>query len=674
MTFFKLNVLAILTSVLTYNVVGTAYAQNILPTGGNILHGDAMISVSNNQQNMAIISSSNNNVIAWDDFSVGVNNKVVFDNNNYLNIVKGSKESVIAGSVISGSTGSFYLVNPNGINVTNTGRIDARNIGLSTSKIDEDVVNTFVDTGDFTPKAKGMGKVSLVGSIKTENIIVDGGQVIIRDIENIKDYNGQSVTNRDKESIKIKSSIKRIDVGGNSSIDLINDYKLTEDMGTVSHLGQKAISTKEEMLNLKNNLTDDYFLTNDLDLGTINTTVTDGNAFRGTFDGCYNKVSYNLDIQGNNADNIGLFSTLDGAKVENLKVNNSTISVDRPKDNQSIGGLAGTIKDSKLKNVEIDKVDIVVRNGYNANNLKVGGTAGSIKGTNTLNNVTSSVSDRTVERFVSNDKVELGAVAATAQGTLNIEGVTFSKNTQDDVKAIADNRTSGLITNIFDKSQDIHNDFVLMDGEYQHKNFYTPYFVGSNYEYTYDKENPKSYNYFDYIDNPYFKTTDYVDLNLNYTGNIENIGTYDHAFNSKVDGTKFYFIQDGIAHGEVTQRVQVKDVELIPEIIPTTEGKVELIPEIIPTTEGKKDVNVATAPVLMLPMVASVDKTAVEVEDIDHSKPKVLTKNKKTTLNIIHYNYKFKDLLPDTLAKQLKLDVDMIYALSGMPYGPYKNS
>ena len=51
-----------------------------------------------------------------------------------------------------------------------------------------------------------------------------------------------------------------------------------------------------------------------------------------------------------------------------------------------------------------------------------------------------------------------------------------------------------------------------------------------------------------------------------------------------------------------------------------------------------------------------------------------LTKNKKTTLNIIHYNYKFKDLLPDTLAKQLKLDVDMIYALSGMPYGPYKNS
>ena len=136
MTFFKLNVLAILTSVLTYNVVSTAYAQNILPTGGNILHGDAMISVSNNQQNMAIISSSNNNVITWDDFSVGVNNKVVFDNNNYLNIVKGSKESVIAGSVISGSTGSFYLVNPNGINVTNTGRIEARNIGLSTSKID----------------------------------------------------------------------------------------------------------------------------------------------------------------------------------------------------------------------------------------------------------------------------------------------------------------------------------------------------------------------------------------------------------------------------------------------------------------------------------------------------------------------------------------------------------
>ena len=62
-------------------------------------------------------------------------------------------------------------------------------------------------------------------------------------------------------------------------------------------------------------------------------------------------------------------------------------------------------------------------------------------------------------------------------------------------------------------------------------------------------------------------------------------------YQSKVDGTKFYFIQDNNAYGEVTQRVQVKDVEVIPEIIPTT--------------EGTKEVNVATAPVLMLPMVAN---------------------------------------------------------------------
>ena len=49
MTFFKLNVLAILTSVLTYNVVSTAYAQYFLPSFVNILHVDAMISVSNYQ-------------------------------------------------------------------------------------------------------------------------------------------------------------------------------------------------------------------------------------------------------------------------------------------------------------------------------------------------------------------------------------------------------------------------------------------------------------------------------------------------------------------------------------------------------------------------------------------------------------------------------------------------
>ena len=67
-------------------------------------------------------------------------------------------------------------------------------------------------------------------------------------------------------------------------------------------------------------------------------------------------------------------------------------------------------------------------------------------------------------------------MAATAQGTLNIEGVTFSKNTQEDVNAIADNRTNAVIGNSFDKSKDInkqirHWNFEALSKDFDFKKF-----------------------------------------------------------------------------------------------------------------------------------------------------------------------------------------------------------
>ena len=53
---------------------------------------------------------------------------------------------------------------------------------LSTSKITTDRVNNFLKTGDLKVAKKGMGKIKLLGSINTANLVVDGSQVIIKDI------------------------------------------------------------------------------------------------------------------------------------------------------------------------------------------------------------------------------------------------------------------------------------------------------------------------------------------------------------------------------------------------------------------------------------------------------------------------------------------------------------
>ena len=74
------------------------HASSVLPTGGLVLHGGAQIFESNNNS-MYISSSTDKNVISWETFNVGKNSSVTFDNKAYLNLVRGSKASVIEGSI-----------------------------------------------------------------------------------------------------------------------------------------------------------------------------------------------------------------------------------------------------------------------------------------------------------------------------------------------------------------------------------------------------------------------------------------------------------------------------------------------------------------------------------------------------------------------------------------------
>ncbi|MDE2266919.1 MAG: filamentous hemagglutinin N-terminal domain-containing protein, partial [Alphaproteobacteria bacterium] len=105
---------------------GAALAQS-LPTGGRVTAGSAHIGTASNGS-LAITQSSSRAVINWQGFSVGAGNSVTFNQPNAssatLNRVTGAAGSSLAGSI--NANGKVYLVNPNGIQITSSGAVDAK--------------------------------------------------------------------------------------------------------------------------------------------------------------------------------------------------------------------------------------------------------------------------------------------------------------------------------------------------------------------------------------------------------------------------------------------------------------------------------------------------------------------------------------------------------------------
>ena len=193
-------------------LVGLAVTQNkamAAPTGGNVVGGNANITVSGSQTN--IIQSSNRAAIDWQSFSVAADESVNFTVPNggaTLNRVVGSQASLIQGTVTS--NGSLYLVNPNGLVLDAGSQISAQNFIATTSNIDP---AQFM-TGDHVTlqKSSTNARISLKGTItvadrgvvgifapKVENqgtIIANLGSVVLAGSQaSVIDFNGDGLIN-----------------------------------------------------------------------------------------------------------------------------------------------------------------------------------------------------------------------------------------------------------------------------------------------------------------------------------------------------------------------------------------------------------------------------------------------------------------------------------------------
>ncbi|MCX7165267.1 MAG: filamentous hemagglutinin N-terminal domain-containing protein [Rhodocyclales bacterium] len=117
----------------TMALAGPAWAVD-LPTGAAVQAGSATFSQAGNA---LTVTNSNRAIINWTSFSVGAGGSVQFvqpgASSAVLNRVVAANPSLIYGPVTS--NGQVFLVNPNGIIVGPSGRIDAAGIFLSTGNI-----------------------------------------------------------------------------------------------------------------------------------------------------------------------------------------------------------------------------------------------------------------------------------------------------------------------------------------------------------------------------------------------------------------------------------------------------------------------------------------------------------------------------------------------------------
>ncbi len=110
-----------------------------LPTGGQVAAGAAVINTPAPGA-MTITQTSDRAVINWQDFSVGAGGSVDIrqpgSHAALLNRVTGSATSAIAGQITA--NGLVYLVNPNGILITETGSVNAAGFVASTLGLSDD--------------------------------------------------------------------------------------------------------------------------------------------------------------------------------------------------------------------------------------------------------------------------------------------------------------------------------------------------------------------------------------------------------------------------------------------------------------------------------------------------------------------------------------------------------
>lgn len=393
--------------VLGYSAAAQAAAHASLPKvlskPDHVEIFDRDSATSTNFNEKRVVSSKPNALIYWKDFNVEAGHKVYFSHRDqkpvsFLNVVKGPSMSRIDGTVAAEHKGvNFYLLNPHGITVGPKGQIyNMNSVYLGTAKPKQELLDQFSNADqpvlslqDIRPNLnleRGMGRVALLGSVQASDLVLNGSQLVIGNINSVFSINpnesgvgGEDIgTGSDlpdgeiaqkvvslPSTFELHSSTNRIDIGGkldaatgDGNSSTFREYLKTkgysgvvpEDVpvsGTlkpneyVDHSEQIAILSGEDfketfVASKVANFDKDFWLADDIVLGSDFTPAGQGLeqngtdvAFKGSLDGAFHSVSYEGVLatdedEGIKGHNYGLFACLDGAEISDLKLVDSS--------------------------------------------------------------------------------------------------------------------------------------------------------------------------------------------------------------------------------------------------------------------------------------------------------------------------------------------------------------
>lgn len=596
--------------------VGIPTALAARPTGLPVIDKAYNAKVNQVGSRLTITSDKNKNnaLLLWNSFNVNSNKTVEFAIDgvqantkpvSFLNVVTGPGRSNIDGSILDVNNHNgkvnFYLINPNGINVSKSAVfINMNQVYLGTQKVSKQLLERFKDGAApaiemaALPNNKGMGKVTLIGTVKADNLKVNGSQIVIADASNI-------VTADRQGSIELHSSTNRIDVGGakqdkasfekRSGLNGVSGKQVkasgAHDNGQyVEHFDQKAIYSIPLLDNpydsnnfdeISNDLNGNYWLADDLVVGANDRLVGD-KAFKGEIDGAFHTIKFTGELSKNGqSSDYGVFGKLDGAHIANLKFMSEKLVVkdDLKGSKINLGAVAGTIKDSTLHNVEVVDFNYSFAQGLVSADSALGALAGKSEGKNTFSNVLSyydvATQDMLGQKAALGQLQYIGSLVGNNEGTINtnllVSGISQAKsqyklnaiamgNKQDvssDINSAYDKALQALMAQGKSKQQaeaELNSTYafsLLEKGGKStvvfgaNKGFLKPFFI-EDFNFTYDG---KIHNYEDLVNNEGFKLENLLSKNNTLHYAQKDAGNYGFNFVTRVEnqdlGHEYFF-------------------------------------------------------------------------------------------------------------------------------------
>ena len=374
-----------------------------LPAGGHVVAGDVTLpdfvkpgASAGNNTSATIIQNSQNAVIKWDGgFDIGANATVNFEGpqNGYntLNYDASGNMSQIYGTINANNNGNIYIVNPAGVEISNSAQINVGSLYVSNKKMTDENLSDFQNKAGLDAIYNIQGETQdavlmSLGNINADKVTFDGDRIVI-DTERLKDVNGDAKLTKDKITV-LTNNAANVVIGydayneGDNKGTYEGKQVAASSLATIDEKGQEVtnlnaymwVEDVEQLQAIDTNLGGNYALRNSIDA----TATQDWNDKKG-----FKPIGITIDDAGKasvtqNGDKYGFYGKFDGLDYNIFNLNIS-------REGESHVGLFGVVHDAVVNNVTF------VGGSITGGNV-VGSLAGAVLGDSSVSNITNSAS------------------------------------------------------------------------------------------------------------------------------------------------------------------------------------------------------------------------------------------------------------------------------------------